>query len=78
MKTAVSIPDPLYKQGERIAKQKGVSRSQLYANALKVYFAQVDREELTRQANEYAARFDTALSPSDKRRRYKRLLEVEW
>ena len=34
MKTAISIPDPLFKSGEQLARRLGVSRSELYARAL--------------------------------------------
>jgi metal-responsive CopG/Arc/MetJ family transcriptional regulator len=34
MKTAVSIPTPLYQQAERRARKLGVSRSEFYARAL--------------------------------------------
>ena len=34
MKTAVSIPDRVFESAEKLAARMGVSRSQLYANAL--------------------------------------------
>jgi metal-responsive CopG/Arc/MetJ family transcriptional regulator len=34
MKTAVSIPTPLFQQAERRARKLGVSRSEFYAKAL--------------------------------------------
>lgn len=37
MKTAVSIPDPLFKEAERLTKRLGIPRSQLYATALEAY-----------------------------------------
>lgn len=37
MKTAISIPDELFKAGERLAESLGVSRSELYQRAL-AYF----------------------------------------
>jgi metal-responsive CopG/Arc/MetJ family transcriptional regulator len=37
MKTAISIPDQLFESAERFAKQMGLSRSELYAMALKEY-----------------------------------------
>ena len=35
MKTAVSIPDDVFEQAERLACERNVSRSQLYAEALR-------------------------------------------
>jgi hypothetical protein len=37
MKTAISIPDSLFKEAERLAKMRGWSRSELYANAVTAY-----------------------------------------
>jgi metal-responsive CopG/Arc/MetJ family transcriptional regulator len=37
MKTAVSIPDPLFKEAERLTKRLRIPRSQLYARALQDY-----------------------------------------
>lgn len=34
MKTAISIPDPLFEAAEQAARRRGCSRSQLYAEAL--------------------------------------------
>ncbi len=34
MKTAISIPDEIFEQAERLAKTRGWSRSELYANAV--------------------------------------------
>ncbi len=34
MKTAISLPDELFEQGEEVAKRLSVSRSELYARAL--------------------------------------------
>lgn len=36
MKTAISIPDKLFKEAEREARRRGVSRSKLYQTALEV------------------------------------------
>lgn len=37
MKTAISIPDPLFKEAERLTKRLRIPRSQLYAKALEAY-----------------------------------------
>ncbi|HRK32094.1 MAG TPA: hypothetical protein PLD59_13575 [Tepidisphaeraceae bacterium] len=78
MKTAISIPDRLYKQAEKVAKQRQLSRSELYARALQWYLSRIDREEITRQANAYADQVDTSL-PADLRAQSRRILKaVEW
>jgi hypothetical protein len=37
MKTAISIPDSLFEEAERLARMRGWSRSELYANAVTAY-----------------------------------------
>ena len=37
VKTAISIPDSLFEEAERLAKRRGWSRSELYANAVTAY-----------------------------------------
>jgi len=37
MKTAISIPDSVFKAAERTAKRLGVSRSELYSTAVRDY-----------------------------------------
>jgi metal-responsive CopG/Arc/MetJ family transcriptional regulator len=37
VKTAISIPDSLFEEAERLAKTRGWSRSELYANAVTAY-----------------------------------------
>lgn len=37
MKTAISIPDSIFDEAERLAKARGWSRSELYANAVTAY-----------------------------------------
>ncbi|MDX2307033.1 MAG: CopG family transcriptional regulator [Hyphomicrobium sp.] len=51
MKTAVSIPDDLFKRAEAEAKRRGVSRSKLYQEALEMHLAQKRSAELKRRIN---------------------------
>ena len=37
MKTAISIPDVIFQDAERMAKRRRMSRSELYANAVAEY-----------------------------------------
>jgi metal-responsive CopG/Arc/MetJ family transcriptional regulator len=37
MKTAISIPDSLFEEADRLAKARGWSRSELYSNAVTAY-----------------------------------------
>jgi metal-responsive CopG/Arc/MetJ family transcriptional regulator len=37
MKTAISIPDQVFKSAEVLASRLGISRSELYAKAIEAY-----------------------------------------
>jgi metal-responsive CopG/Arc/MetJ family transcriptional regulator len=47
MKTAVSIPDDVFTDAERLAKTLKCSRSQLYSSALREYVARHAPDEIT-------------------------------
>jgi metal-responsive CopG/Arc/MetJ family transcriptional regulator len=44
MKTAVSVPDSVYQQAERLAQRTGRSRSEIYSTALREYVARHDTD----------------------------------
>ena len=52
MKTAISLPDPLFRSAERLAKRLKVSRSALYATAIADYVAHHQRKSVTERLNE--------------------------
>ena len=47
MKTAISIPDEVFKGAERLARRTRKSRSQLFTEAVKEYVARHAAEEVT-------------------------------
>ena len=51
MKTAVSLPDRVYREAERHARRTRKSRSQLYAEALSEYLARHAPDEVTEAMN---------------------------
>lgn len=51
MKTAISLPDALFESAEALAHRLGVSRSELFANAVAEFIAQHDRAKLTERLN---------------------------
>jgi len=61
MKTAISIPDDLFVDAERLAKALKQSRSQLYCHALREYVARHAPDEVTETLNEVCA----GLGPED-------------
>jgi hypothetical protein len=52
MKTAISIPDPVFEAAERLAKRLGKSRSQLYSEAVAHYVEQHPSPGVTERLNE--------------------------
>jgi len=48
MKTAISLPDPLFERAEKLAEDTGRSRSQLYREALTEYLDRHDPQAVTR------------------------------
>ncbi len=62
MKTAISIPDPIFASAEALASRLGVSRSQLYATALARLIAEHERGQITARLN--AVYGDVGAAPS--------------
>ena len=56
MKTAVSLPDDVFKEAERFARRSRKSRSQLYAEALAEYLARHAPDEITERINQVCDR----------------------
>ena len=60
MKTAVSIPDPVYQDAERLAKRLNTSRSELYARALAQFIGDHAPDRVTEALNAVVDATDTA------------------
>lgn len=63
MKTAVSIPDALFEEADELARRKGISRSQLYATAVKSYLEAQRSEDITEALNRIYADEPSELDP---------------
>jgi metal-responsive CopG/Arc/MetJ family transcriptional regulator len=61
MKTAISIPDSLFEDAEALAHRLHVSRSELYASALRAFVQEHDEVEKRRALDEVYARESSAL-----------------
>jgi metal-responsive CopG/Arc/MetJ family transcriptional regulator len=55
MKTAISLPNPIFEEAESLAKQLGLSRSELYTEALKAYLQKYSREQRLTALNQVYA-----------------------
>jgi predicted transcriptional regulator len=78
MKAAVSIPDDVFEQGERLARRLHTSRSQLYARALADFVAQHEDDKITASMNRVLE--EVGEEPGDFTRRAARqtLRRAEW
>ena len=63
VKVAVSIPDALFAEADRLARRRKLSRSQLYAEALELLVSREDQTEITRRLNEVYGGVDSLLDP---------------
>ena len=64
MKTAISLPDKVFEAAEALASRLGISRSELYANALKAYLQKFNRDHILQQLNQVYAEEDSSLDPT--------------
>lgn len=63
MKTAVSIPDPIYAKAEKLAHRLGKSRSEIYTKALQAYVETREDDEVTAKLNAVYGTESSALDP---------------
>ena len=63
MKTAISVPDDIFQDAERLASQLEKSRSQLYSEAVAEYVARHDPDSVTEQINAVCDEIDTRPDP---------------
>jgi metal-responsive CopG/Arc/MetJ family transcriptional regulator len=78
MKTAVSIPDPLFKAAERAAKYQKVSRSRYYARALASYLRSERDEEIKKALDAVYGPERSELDPDLAAAAYRVLGKVKW
>lgn len=64
MKTAVSLPDTVFQAAEALAGSLGISRSELYANALKAYLQKFNRDHILQQLNQVYTEEDSSVDPT--------------
>ncbi len=59
MKTAISLPDSIFRDAERLAKRLKKSRSELYKEAVAEYVARHEPEAVTEALDHLAKQIDT-------------------
>ena len=78
MKTAVSVPDPVFRKAERTAKRLRISRSRLYSLALTQFMERQERDELKEAYDRLCAEVDTRPDPGLAEAVRRTLVNVEW
>jgi hypothetical protein len=80
MKTAVSVPDDVFQQAERLARREGRSRSEVYSAALREYVARHDPDEVTEILNQAIDQLgdDISLEPFVREASRRTLDTAEW
>jgi metal-responsive CopG/Arc/MetJ family transcriptional regulator len=78
MKTAISVPDPVFKEAEKLKKKLKMSRSQLYSQAVKSYVKAHRQSDVTRRLNEVLKDVDSQLDPAWARAQSRAIGRQDW
>ncbi len=78
VKTAISLPDPVFEEAEALAQHLGMSRSELYAAALKAYLRRHNRERTLAKLNEVYAGESSELDPVMAKMQFMSLPREDW
>ena len=63
MKTAISVPDHIFETAEEVAKKLGMSRSEFYTNAIRIFLETYQRTNITKNLNIVYGDGDSGLDP---------------
>ena len=78
MKTAVSIPDKIFRSADSLAKRLGMSRSQLYATALADFLSRRQHQQVKERLDAIYGEEESALDPGIIDLQKKSLPPEEW
>ncbi|MEL6940156.1 MAG: hypothetical protein AAFO84_13285 [Cyanobacteria bacterium J06598_1] len=78
MKTAISLPDSIFEEAESLSQQLGMSRSELYLQALKAYLHKHNRDQRLRKLNEVYSQTSAALDPVIAKMQFMSLSHEDW
>jgi metal-responsive CopG/Arc/MetJ family transcriptional regulator len=78
MKIAISVPDEIFEAGEHLAKQLGLSRSQLYADALSAYLSERGAAAVTAKLNAVYAEESSKLERAFTKTQLSHLADEAW
>jgi|PlaIllAssembly_1097288.scaffolds.fasta_scaffold1999707_1 metal-responsive CopG/Arc/MetJ family transcriptional regulator len=78
MKIAISVPDPVFEAGEHLASQLGISRSQLYSDALAQYLSTRGAAAVTARLNRIYSPQPAEIDPALLRAQFHTLADETW
>ncbi|MGC9949919.1 MAG: hypothetical protein ABSF64_26420 [Bryobacteraceae bacterium] len=78
MKTAVSVPDDVFRQAEAAARRLRISRSQLYATAISEFLTRRQADAVTERLNEVYSRRPAKVDSALHRAQLKSLEKDSW
>jgi predicted transcriptional regulator len=78
MKTAVSVPDDLFRLAEAAARRLRVSRSKLYATAISEFLERQQTSAVTERLNEVYSRRPAKVDPALLRAQLRSLDKDSW
>jgi len=78
MKTAISIPDDVFKAAESTARRLGLSRSELYANAVREYIETHLSDQITEKLNQVYSSESDSLDSNIAEMQLHTLKQDEW
>jgi metal-responsive CopG/Arc/MetJ family transcriptional regulator len=78
MKVAISLPDPVFRAAETLARKLRKSRSELYAEAIAAYVGERGAKALTARLNTVYEKQASDLDPALKYAQLERLCREAW
>ena len=78
MKTAISVPDPVFNQADRLAKRLLMSRSELYTRAVEEYIDEHRRSRVKEKLDELYSAEHSSLDPALLNAQAASVPEEEW
>ena len=78
MKTAISLPDSVFEEAEALAAQLGMSRSELYTNALQAYLRKYNRQQILNQLIQVYSEESSELDPILAKMQFVSLPQEDW
>jgi len=78
MKTAISIPDPIFEQAEEAAKKRRMSRSEIHTIALREFLHEKQTAQITERLNQVYEAEPSTLDPALARLQAASLPVEEW